>query len=143
MSENQALATGHEANAANFADTGVQIYSSIKGTDPETRKKIYTAVSASDSLRDFLNKKLNIVDVIAQNVQLTDDKTGEVSSAVRIVLIDDKGKAYGSVSTGVYQSLTNLFAIVGKPEEWLTPMVITPVEKMGRRGFRFISLELS
>lgn len=119
------------------------IFCSIVGNDLDSKKRIYNAVSNSTPLKDKIGDVLNIVDVIAQNVRLEDrNNPGTYNDAVRVVLIDADGAAYGTVSSGVMNSLTNMFAIVGNPH-WETPMPIKVNSKKGNRGFDFLSLELA
>ena len=52
------------------------------------------------------------------------EETGEVSVAPRVVLIDDKGKAYQSVSVGIYSSLKNIMFVYGDPSTWEKPVKV-------------------
>lgn len=136
--------SGHAQDVSNLANTGSSIYCSLKGNDLDTKKKIYNAVSDSSPLHDMIGKTIKVRDIIAQNVQLEDmQNPGEMVDTVRVVLIDDKGKAFGTVSSGVMNSLQNIFAIVGQPESWADPLPVIVREKTGRKGFRFLSLELA
>lgn len=78
---------------------------------------IYNAVnSADESLADHINETLDIVNVLAYPVTLTDEETGEIFDALRTVLVDKHGKAYTAVSQGITNSLARIFSIVGSPE---------------------------
>lgn len=87
--------------------------------DDGTRKSkiaIYNAVNTQDTqLADHIGEVLEIVDVVAHPVRLTDTETGEITDALRTVLIDSKGVKYGAVSAGITSSLQKIFAIVGMP----------------------------
>lgn len=140
MSDNHDAPNQSVDALANVTST---IFCSIVGDDIESKKRIFNAVSNSTPLKDMIGKTIAIKDVIAQNVRLEDmNKPGEFNDAVRVVLIDPDGVAYGTVSSGVMNSLTNLFAIVGKPETWAEPMNVQVNSKAGRRGFNFLALEL-
>lgn len=132
------------ASVEALANVTSTVYCSIKGDDLATKKLIFNAVSNSKPLKDFIGKTLRIKDVIAQNVRLEDmNNKGEFNDSVRVVLIDEKGEAYGTVSSGIMNSLTNMFAIVGEPHEWGEPLPMKVNSKKGRRGFDFLSLELA
>jgi len=119
------------------------VYCSIKGDDVEAKKAIFNAISNSTPLKDEIGKTIFVKDVIAQNVRLEDlNQPGVFNDSVRVVLIDPEGHAYGTVSTGVMNSLTNLFAIMGKPDTWADPLEVSVNSVTGRRGFNFISLSL-
>lgn len=77
---------------------------------------IYNAVNNSEkSLSDMIGKPLDIVDVVAYPVTLADEETGEVIESIRTVLIDKDGTSYSAVSSGITNSLSKIFAIVGSP----------------------------
>lgn len=118
-------------------------YSSITGTDIEARKKVYTAISAAQQLSDHLGKTINLKDVIVQPVTSENEETGEVDEYLRTTLIDADGTAYAAGSSGVASSLKNLFGVFGEPEIWTEPLAIKVVEKKGRKGFKFMSIELA
>ena len=142
MAENTHDAPNSTVDA--LANVSSTIYCSILGNDVESKKIIFNAVSNSVPLKDMIGKTINVKDVIAQNVRLEDmNKPGEFNDSVRVVLIDDEGKAYGTVSTGIMNSLTNMFAIMGKPDTWDAPLPMKVNSKAGRRGFNFLSLELA
>ena len=118
-------------------------YSSISGTDIEARKKVYTAISAAQQLSDHLGKTINLKDVIVQPVTSENEDTGEVDEYLRTTLIDADGTAYAAGSSGVASSLKNLFGVFGEPGTWTEPLAIKVVEKKGRKGFKFMSIELA
>lgn len=88
--------------------------------DDGTRKskvKIYNAINSSEkSLSDMIGKRIDVVDVVAYPVQLTDEETGEVIDTIRTVLIDKDGVGYNAVSSGITNSLNKIFGIIGTPE---------------------------
>lgn len=118
-------------------------YSSITGDDLDARKRVYTAISAAKSLSDVLGKTINLKDVIVQPVTSENEETGEVDEYLRTTLIDADGTAYAAGSTGVASSLRNLFGVFGEPSTWAEPLAIKIVEKKGRKGFKFMSIELA
>jgi hypothetical protein len=100
-------------------------YSSIdvtKASDAE-KKAYFNAINSSDKrLGDEINNEIDLKNVYVEIVELHDDKTGEMTKAPRIVLIDDKGNGYTCVSTGIFSSLKKIFQVFGMPETWKTPI---------------------
>lgn len=126
-----------ENNLMNFSGG---VISSISAETQEEKLAIYAAVSDSEELKKMLNKVINVTDVIIQPVEVESEQTHEMEKANRIVLVDDKGKAYGCTSSGVETSLKNLFAIVGMAP-WNPAIPLMPVEVRGRNGWDFITLK--
>lgn len=124
----------------NDVDTGY--YSSIKGDAFAAKKKIAAALTSSDPIADNLNKDIDLVDVIVQKVQIADENTGEVSDAPRVTLVAKGGDAYHGTSIGLMNSVRQLFSIVGEPDGWDEAVQIRVVEKRGRRGWRYQTIEL-
>lgn len=126
-----------------LTDTTSAFFSSI--VDDGSRKSkiaIYNAISKDDEkLDDHKGEILKIKDIVAHTVTLADEESGEVLNLVRIILIDDKGVGYASISQGVYSSIQKIFAIVGMPT-WDEPMKLKCVEQKTRKGFKTLTLEL-
>ena len=118
-------------------------YSSIQGNDLDARKKLYTAIAAAEQLSDNLGKTINLKDVVVLPVTSENEETGEIEEYERTTLIDADGKAYAAGSSGVVSSLKNLFGVFGEPNTWEKPLPIKGVEKKGRKGFKFFSIELA
>ena len=97
---------------------GAGFYSSI--TDDGTRKSkiaIFNAVNGADeSVADHIGEVLDIVNVVAHPVELTDEETGEIINCLRTVLVDKNGKTYTAVSQGITSALAKVFTIVGTPD---------------------------
>lgn len=105
--------------------------------DDGTRKSkvaIYNAINnAENSLTDFIGKPLEIVDVVAHPVTLTDEETGEIVQALRVVLIDKNGVGYTAVSQGITNSLARIFKIIGMPT-WKEPVKLEVKQVKTRNG---------
>lgn len=108
--------------------------------DDGTRKskvKIYNAINSSEkSLSDMIGKRIEVVDVVAYPVQLTDEETGEVIETIRTVLIDKQGVGYNAVSSGITNSLNKIFGIIGTPENgaWHNEPVAMEVRQVKTRN---------
>lgn len=105
-----------------------------------TRKSqiaIYNAVNGADeSVADHINEVLEIVNVVAHPVTLTDDVTGEIREALRTVLVDKNGKTYTAVSQGITNSLSRIFSIVGMPDNgaWEKEPVKMKIRQITTKG---------
>lgn len=127
----------------NLTHSQHSFYSSI--VDNGTRKSkitIYNAINKADEkLDNHKGEVLKIRDVVAHTVSLVDENTGEILDCLRIVLVDEKGVGYESISQGIYSSLQKIFAVVGLPT-WDEPLQIKCVEQRTRKGFKTLTLEL-
>lgn len=104
---------------------------------------IYNACNTDGTpLSDMVGKKIDIVDVCAYEVMLTDDNTGITSPSLRIVLIAKDGTNYTCVSQGVFSSLQKMFGIIGEPSWKDEPVTVKPVEVKTSKNFKVLTLEL-
>lgn len=112
-----------------------KFFCSIK--DDGSRKSkvaIYNAVNGADeSISDHIGEVLEVVDVVAYPVTITDDETGEIMEVLRTVLVTKDGKAYTAVSQGITNSLARIFSIVGKPS-WKDDPVKMKIKQVKTRN---------
>lgn len=84
---------------------------------PETKADkitLYNAFNNPDTkIADVINQSIDVVDVVLAQVNLVDDKTGEMDSAVRTILIDKEGHTYDATSSGIYNSILTISAVFG------------------------------
>lgn len=100
-------------------------YCSIQGGDRKTLAKVYNAANnPTHRVGDFINKTINVKDVLVEIIDIADEETGEVEQAPRVVLIDDKGEAYQSVSQGMFSAIKKAIQIFGVPT-WDDPLPMT------------------
>lgn len=118
-------------------------YSSIQGDDMDARKRLYTAIASAEQLSDHLGETIVLKDVVVLPVTSENEETGEVDEYERTTLIDVNGSAFAAGSSGVVSSLKNLFGVFGEPSTWAEPLPIKVVEKKGRKGFKFMTIELA
>ncbi len=125
------------------AGNNAAFYSSIKSDGTRnTEIKIYNAISDTVSLRDYVNQPLEIVDVMAHPVDLVDEESGELTTAIRTILISKDGEAYAAVSEGIRSSIARLVQICGQAP-WSPALKVTAVEKSTRnKMFRVLTLRL-
>lgn len=116
------------------------IISSVNAETQEERLAIYDAINNAGELQAHIGECLFITDVIMQPIELESADGDGKKQAYRIVLIDENGQTYGTVSSGVETSMRNLFAVVGNPP-WHPAIPLTPVSKKGRSGWNFTTLD--
>lgn len=122
---------------ADVMNTGVA-YTDMNLTDRKQAVAFYNATANPDMrLKEHVNEVIDLVHVSVEcaevNAQLEDGSAGK-SVAPRIVLIDKDGKSYSCVSTGIYNSLKRLFALVGSPDGWAEPVKVKPVLISTKKG---------
>lgn len=99
-------------------------FCSMKAETPEEKAKLFNAMNNPEKrIKEMINKTIRAKDVYLEVVDCTNQETGEVTKAPRIVIIDDKGTAYQSVSTGVYSALKKIFQVYGVPT-WDEPILL-------------------
>lgn len=107
-----------------LSENAPSVYCSVKAEDRDAKKLVFNAMNNPDhKVGDFINKTINLQNVLAEQIELVDDETGEVTTAIRTVLIDDKGESYQAVSTGIYNAIKKLIAVYGAPT-WYEPIPV-------------------
>lgn len=92
-----------------------------------------------DRADDAIGQPFELSDYICHAVELTDPETGEVTEAVRTLLLRPNGIPIGVVSTGVLRSLGRLGWVTGHEPPWDPPLKVRLVQqatKNGRRTFK-------
>ena len=113
----------------------------VKGDDHKTKIKVYNAITdPTKKMDDMVNVPFKLKDVIAHPVDLVSEKTGEVETMLRTILIDDKGNSYAGVSAGVVSALQRVFAIFGQPNTWAEPINVKLVKRDTRNGNKVTTL---
>lgn len=111
---------------------------------PETAREKALAFNAltgnTKAIADMMGETIMLQNVIFQGVSLTNAITGEINDAVRVVLIDTDGKAYGCVSDGIRKAIVNLVGIVGMPP-YPEGIPIVPRREKGKQG-HFYTLDM-
>jgi hypothetical protein len=128
-----------------FGNAKQEVFTSIVDDGSlESKALVFNAMNDTDyALRDYVGKVIEITNFVAHKIELTDERTGEITNATRCVFIDKDGKTYGTVSSGINQSMVKLFGTVGFPATWENPLPIKVMEKTGRKGFRFLTIGLA
>lgn len=127
--------------SAELSENSTSTYCSIKGGDRKTKAKLYNASNNPDhKVGDFINKSIKVKDVLVETIDLVNDETGEVERAPRVVLIDDKGRAYQAVSLGIFNAVKKAIQIFGEPT-WDEPIEFT-VKQISVKNGSMLTLDV-
>lgn len=100
-------------------------YCSMTPKTDEEKATLYNIMNNPDKrIKDCINEVIKVKNVFVEVVKCTNQETGEVSTAPRIVLIDENGIGYQCVSLGIFSALKKLFAVYGEPTTWTKPIPI-------------------
>lgn len=111
-----------------------RVISSFTGDNAGAAIMRYTQTAQSiDALEE---KPQEIENVILHDVEVVDTETGEITEAVRTVLITPKGEAFAAVSQGVINSLQmicnpNVFG----PPPWSPPIKLEMIRVKTKKNF--------
>lgn len=128
---------------AGFQNPGSSVFSTVQAITFADKLSIIKAMTNAENLRDNLNKSIALVNWTAQDVALTDEKSGEVTDATRLVLMTADGKAYACVSDGIAKSLQVILAVAGHPSTWNEPIKVKAMEEQGKGMNRYLTLTLA
>ena len=103
---------------------GGLVYSSVRYESFEDKKRTYNALTTDKQIGDFLNEVLEVEDIIAGDVLITNKETGEVDEATRTVLILADGSAVAATSSVLFSRLMQIVSIFGNPNTWPEPLKI-------------------
>ena len=108
--------------AQELSKDATSVFCSVQGGDRKTKALIYNAANNPEhKVADYINKVINVKDVLVEIIAIENEKTGAIEEAPRVVLIDDKGKAYQAVSAGMFNAIKNAIQIFGEPT-WDEPL---------------------
>ena len=120
--------------------TAETCYCSLTPQTDEERKALYNAVNApSHRLSEYIGQEIRVSDVYVEIVKLTNENTGEVTEAPRIVLFGD-GESWTCTSTGIFGALKKLFAVFGTPDTWHEPLTLRVKQIERGNGKRLLTL---
>ena len=110
-------------------------YTSFRGETAAEKAQLFKIMNTPKyKVSDCINKTILLKDLYVEMVSCTNEQTGEVSVAPRIVLIDKDNEGYQCVSTGILSALKKLMQIYGEPT-WDEPLPIKIIQlKKGARS---------
>ena len=141
MAENEVAVQANKAVAVGDITEAAGFYTSLNVASRADKMSLLKAINNSVPLVDKAGSEIAIVDVVMQEVEIANENTGAIEDAIRITLIDADGTAYNATSKGIAQSLKQTFGVLGTPEQWDEPLVVTVAEERGRNGFRYLTLK--
>lgn len=117
-------------------------YCSLAVHDEASATMLYKAMnSPDDGIANHINETIDIRNIFIQPVELPNEETGELLVQPRIVIFDNDGKTYATVSKGIYNALKSMCAIVGTPETWKAPVTVKVTQRMIKER-RMLSLDV-
>ncbi len=122
-----------------FTGAGLNALSSLNLATPEGKATFVTLKQGTHpSLDTVIGQEISIRHVLVHEVNMVDDKTGEVTVVPRSVLLCDEG-IYQATSWGVLDSLKLLAAVYGSPE-WTPALKVRVTQVTTRKGRRTFTL---
>lgn len=118
------------------------IFTTVKGTDFDSRRKIFSAVNDAKPVSDLNGKPFVIADLVIEATEFVNEKTGEVEPSVRTIFITPDGDAYQAFSGPVFNAAKRLLGLLGEPESWPEPVKVRVTEE-GKGTNRFYKLALA
>lgn len=120
--------------------TAETCYCSMTPATQEERKALYNAVNApTHRLSEYIGQEIRVSDVYVEIVTLTNEATGEVTKAPRIVLFGD-GESWTCTSTGIFGALKKLFGVFGTPDTWGEPLTLRVKQIERGNGKRLLTM---
>ena len=123
-----ALATLSEQFAAFNSET-VNLVTTIQGDDVETKFALVELVENAKPIGEHVGETINLVDVVVERAEFTNDTTGEIVFGARVTLIDADGSSYVASSKGVLNSVQRLLSLAGYPSTWGKPRPLKVVQR--------------
>lgn len=118
-------------------------YCSLTAQTEEEKAVLFNAMNAPDQrLKEHINEVIRLKDIFVEVVYCTNEETGVVSPAPRIVLIDDNGVSYQCVSKGIFGAVKKLFAVYGEPQNWADPIPVKIKQIILSKDKNVLSLEV-
>lgn len=124
--------------------SNLNVVTSIKGGTEQDLIKVYNAMSDSEAIADHLGEPLTMQDYIAEEIELVNEQTGELESAIRFTIITPSGATYSAVSNEFAKRMSLLFAMFGTPDMWERPktFVVTQRKSSKNNTRRYFHVEL-
>ena len=137
----EVLVSESELNKFNSFEAGKVIFSSLDSSTA-SKKLAYNAISTAVSLEKHIGEEIDAVHLIRQNVELTDEKTGEVQQKIRNIIIGKDGTAFSSPSSIVHENLNTIMGMYGEFPYNEEPLTIRATYRQTRNNNRALTLEV-
>lgn len=105
----------------------------------EDKVRLFNAMNSADSLADYQDTPISVVDFVFTEPSTKYDEGGE---GIATIIIDETGAAHYSMSTGIYQSAKELIKTFGAPSTWTSPKVVIVSERQTKNGqsYKFLKM---
>ena len=134
-------ATAGNEIVSNFANVGGSMYCSFQPQSEDERAVLFNAMNAPDvRIADHIGQVINVRDVVVEPVEIVDDKSGEIRTSPRVILIDTEDHTYSATSYGIYNALRRLVSIYGLPT-WPNGIPVR-VKQIARGANRIFTLDV-
>lgn len=131
-----------EKMIAELSNERVVSYCSLKPESKEDQILLFNAMNNPDErLSDHINETIEIKHIFCEIVNCTNEETGDITQAPRIVLIATNGKSYQCVSQGIFSACKKIFQVMGEPNSWTSPIKVK-VQQVTRGVNKMLSLKM-
>lgn len=135
------LAVAEKETALNLMGEQKASFTSLKNETNEEKQILYKAMSNPDKrLGDCINTVIMAKDLFMEQVEMTNQETGEIQVCPRIVIVDKDGLSYQSVSFGVFNALKRVIQVFGNPT-WEQPIPLKVIQ-VTRGEKKMLSLDI-
>lgn len=104
--------------------TGKSAYCTMQAADNKSKVTLYNACTNPAKISDMINKRIKVLHIYAEIIQVMSEQTGEMVNVPRVILIDEQGKGYQAVSIGIYNAIQRMIALFGNPADWDKPHTV-------------------
>lgn len=120
-----------------------ETYCSIDCKNNEYKKKLFNSLEKADVLlNDVVGTEINLANVYIHRYGKLNNETGEVEAKVKIILFDENGTSYVTVSFGIFNIIGRIFEVFGTPDTWSEPLKVKVIKKDIKNNKKMLSLEL-
>lgn len=142
MEETRMVSTDTEMMILGLTGDAPVQYCSFRPTNDKERAVLFNAMNNPDyRLSECIGKTIELKHVFCEVVNCTNDETGEITSAPRVVLIDSEGASYQGVSVGIYSAIKKLFLVMGTPDKWKNTVNVK-VEQITKGKYKMMTISM-
>lgn len=99
-------------------------YCSMQAVNNKARVTLFNACTNPKKISDMINKRIKVMHVYIEIIQVLSEQSGEMVNAPRVILIDEQGNGYQAVSNGIYNAVKRMYALFGDPGDWDAPHTV-------------------
>lgn len=99
-------------------------YCSMQAVNNKARVTLFNACANPKKISDMINKRIKVMHVYIEIIQVMSEQSGEMVNAPRVILIDEQGNGYQAVSNGIYNAVKRMYALFGDPGDWDAPHTV-------------------